>query len=442
VLVISPPFYSHARVLAGLGYGLAGCGAHVVFACIPELAYMAEEHRLDFYPFEASSNRNTANGRTTEMPREDAARLQAHMDASRRSAAEALIVGARNFQRDMLGDPQKTTESVAMMVNDVTPDWCLIDQLSFPVTLALYCLDLPFASVLPGHPTDLPPDDQSFFGLPRHWPAEVRATRDELAELQRVVKEVDRTFTDMFNETIATIDAAVPLVERAFGLSSRSARVFNYPEAATTYPFIEGNLFAGHVATGTERLTPEWTERLAGLDGRPRVLVAFGTFHWWRTDVMRIVHEGVRKAFPSATFVISAGESTAELSDIANSRTVVADFVPQRALLPHFDLAVHHAASNSFNEATLSSVPSIGMPLAAANQFAVAHDISRLGVGRVMDANRLTSDDIAAAASLVLSTATRSRVAALGGLLRSHGPDRVGEELIARMADLPHRARY
>jgi UDP:flavonoid glycosyltransferase YjiC (YdhE family) len=68
VLVVSPPFYSHAKPLAVLGGALAACGARVTFACIPELSALADRQKLAFFPFAGAANRNTGLATATPQP--------------------------------------------------------------------------------------------------------------------------------------------------------------------------------------------------------------------------------------------------------------------------------------------------------------------------------------------------------------------------------------
>ncbi|MFE4176730.1 nucleotide disphospho-sugar-binding domain-containing protein [Streptomyces sp. NPDC056909] len=433
VLVISPPFYSHAKPLAALAGAMAGRGARVTFACIPELKFLADDQAVDFHPFEGASNRNTGLGSTTEQPTEDRDRLLSFLKATRRGAVASLTSQANNRRGDMLQDPGRVLESVRALYETVRPDWCLVDQLSYPVTLALHCLGVPFASFVAGHPTDLPRDGRSFFGVPDQWPEEIYVDEEGLVGLKRLARQVDRAFTDSFNDVIRSVNPSSAPVESAFSFSSESARVFNYPEAGTAYPCQEGrDLFIGHCTAGSDELPSEWTRNLDRLTGRPRVLIAFGTFQWVHTDVIRAVHRGIRQAYPDAAFVVSAGDRAEELSDIADDGTLLRDFLPQLPLLPSMDVVVHHGGNNSFTESVVSSVPAIVLPFAA-DQFAVARDVSLLGLGQVLDPNRCTPDDVARAVTSVLGSGIRERVGAMAARVRARGPAWAAERILVQM---------
>src|SRR5262249_6098332 len=149
----SPPFYSHAKPLAVLGHALFELGEQVSFACIPAFAGLAGNHELDFYEFEGSTNRNLGDAGPTEQSYDDGQRLRSFFSATHLGAIPALRVQAMNRERDMLKDPLAIIRSVIALRNDLRPDWFLVDQLSYPVTLALYCLGERFASFCASHPS-------------------------------------------------------------------------------------------------------------------------------------------------------------------------------------------------------------------------------------------------------------------------------------------------
>lgn len=433
VLVIAPPFFSHARPAATLAAAVAATGSQVTFACIPELDHLTTGTALKFFAFEGTANRNTGRASTTEQAAQDRDRLLAFLAATRQSATAALICQARNRRADMLPDPERVLAAVADMCGAVRPDWCIVDQLSYPVTLALHRLGVPFASFIAGHPTDLPRAGGSLFGVPDAWPDEISVRKADIAALMRIALDVDRGFTNVFNEAVRAVPGAPPSFASAFSFSSEYARVFNYPENITNYPrHVERDLFIGHCTAQHQGISERWREKLDGCAGWPRVLVSFGTYQWVHTDIMRRIHEGIRQSFPDAAFLIAAGDRTHELADLTDGRSLIHDFLPQQALVPHVDLVVHHGGNNSFTEAVAAGLPCIALPFAA-DQFAVARDISDNGLGRVLDPNHFTTAMVAEAARAALADDCVGRVASLARKLSARGPGWAAERLITLM---------
>lgn len=434
VLVISPPFYSHAKPLSVLARALANSRAQVTFACIPKLRHLVQNSRVAFFPFESTSNRNTGSGGLTQQSKNDLDRLHSFLRATRRGAVAALISQAENRQTDMSSGPRAILKSVERALSLVRPDWCIVDQLNYPVTLALHSLRAPFVSFVAGHPTDLPPDTGSCFGVPDQWPQEIHVDDVEFVELTILARQVEQEITDSLNDLLRSVDASATPIRSVFSFSSRLLRVFNYPERAADYPRNQDrDLFIGHCSAPRKTLPSELADRLGRHCGRPRVMIAFGTFQWVHSDVIRTVHTGITSAYPDASVLISAGDRMCDLSDVADERTLVCDFLPQPDLLRHVDLFVHHGGNNSFTESLMASVPTVVLPFAA-DQFAVANDIAMLGLGRVLDPNHLHATQVSRAVVTALERDTAERVAAMAAHVLSRGPHWAAEQMLARMA--------
>ncbi|MFI2213871.1 glycosyltransferase [Streptomyces sp. NPDC020141] len=435
VAVLSPPFYSHARPLSVLGRELCRAGADVLFASGAEFASLAKESGLAFRVFESTSNRNTGVAGRTRQGADDRDRLRAFLDATRQGAVPTLLLQSRHRRADMLNRPLEVLEAVRELHREVRPDWYLVDQLSYPVTLALHCLGLPFATYCPGHPGYIPADGQ-LFGVPGRWPGALRPDAAELAGLRETAAATEERFTAAFNEVVAASGTGAEPVGRAFALASGRARLFTYPRpsgapAAGSGAAADRDLYQGH-CTVPERLSPDWRARLAGLGGPPRVLVALGTFLSARDDVLRTVVAGVRAAAPAAAIVVAAGENAGRLADLVDERTVVEPFVPQRALLPSMDLMVHHGGNNSFTECLRAGVPALVLPFSS-DQFAIAADAESLGVGRCADPNRATPRDISDHAKALLGSGGRA-AAAWSRRVRRRGPSWGARRLLQLMS--------
>ncbi|MER6345048.1 nucleotide disphospho-sugar-binding domain-containing protein [Streptomyces sp. NPDC001595] len=436
VVVISPPFASHATPLAALASALAEAGEDVRFACAPEFDGFARRARVAFEPLTVTRNANTGVAETTRQADEDAARLAEFLHATRQGAVAALLAQARHRRADMLADPEGVLRSMRALHQRLRPDWYVVDQLSYPVTLALHCLGARYATYCPGHPTYVLSGPDAYFGVPYAWPDRLRPDPSELLELTAAAQENDRAFTELFDAFVSRNAPTAPAPGRAFALSSPIAVVHAYPELPwlPVPPAGPRRLYAGHMARDTEPLDAHWREQLSRLRRRADriVLVAFGTFLSARDDVLRTVVEGVLGGAPDTAVVVAAGRRTEALSDLVGDRVVVAESVPQLSLLQHVDAMVHHGGNNSFTECLRAGVPALLLPFSS-DQFAVAHDAERAGLGVAADPNRLRSADVASVLDS-LGTTVRRRVSACAAVLNERGPRWAASRLTAAMA--------
>lgn len=208
----------------------------------------------------------------------------------------------------------KESGSIGALHARLSPDWYVVDQLSYPVTLALHCLGLRYATFCPGHPTYVPHSPDALFGVPYAWPRAVRPAQDQLTELRRAARANDVAFTERFAEVARTHAPAARPPGRAFALTSRHAVAFNYPQ----FPWLPEHpptatdfLYGGHCSPG-EELSPG--EAWEGVVHRLRstrerlVLVALGTFLSARDDVLAMVVRGVLSQVPDGAVLVAAGD--------------------------------------------------------------------------------------------------------------------------------------
>ena len=103
---------------------------------------------------------------------------------------------------------------------------------------------------------------------------------------------------------------------------------------------------------------------------------------------------------------------------------LVRPFLPQVALVRHAAVAITHAGNNGVTEALAHGVPMVVLPFST-DQFAVAADLERTGLGRALDPNAATAGEIREAVRAVLDGPAGPAAAALGSQLRSDpGPAR------------------
>ncbi|WP_372660927.1 glycosyltransferase [Amycolatopsis kentuckyensis] len=442
IVVVSPPFASHARPLATVGAALAAEGAEVTFACAPAFAGLAAEHGLPFTALAFGDNANTGIAERTRQEADGARRLAEFLDATRAGAVPALLAQARHRRADMLPDPDAVFASVRALDERLRPDWYLIDQLAYAVTLAVHTLGRRWAAFCPGHPSYVLDGADRFFGLPPYWPDAIRPTGGELDSLRAEAEVNDRTFTALFTRFVAEHAPGRPAPARAFGLTSPEAVLFNYPELPwlPALPPGPAHVFAGHCSdVGKAPLPGEWAARVDRLTDRGRrklVLVSFGTFLSARDDVLRTVVRGLLD-LPDVAVLVAAGDRAAAVGAAfaGEPRAGIVEQVPQRALLPRVAAVVHHGGNNSFTECLAGGVPAVALPFSS-DQFAVAHDLERIPAGRVLDPHRATPDAVTREVAAVLANAHDLGEAGRR-LVAGRGPGRAAREVLSAMRRPP-----
>ncbi|HEX8865992.1 MAG TPA: glycosyltransferase [Lentzea sp.] len=427
IVVVSPPFRSHAQPMSVFARALSTAGERpVTFACGAEFADLAVD-----VPFAAMRTTRESNSGVAERTVQDAQSARGvsdFLEATKRGAAAALLTQTRRRRADLLAAPDQVLRDLRALHDRLRPDWYVVDQIDYATTLALHALDLPFASYVTGHPTYLVSRDDQFFGLPQLWPSTVHPSPDELSELAAEVRLTDLALTAAFARFLRDHAPSRPVPDRAFALTSPRAAVVNYPELPwlPPLPAHQRQIFLGHCTT-PEPLDEVWLDRVRG---RRVLLVALGTFLSARHDVLREVVRGALTV-PGLTVVVAAGGRVAELADLADDpRVVVEPVVPQRALLPHVAAMVHHGGNNSFTECLRAGVPAVVLPFSS-DQFCIAHDAERTGAGVCLDPNTATPEDVATALRSVLEDPLP--FAALHDAVRAAGPDRGAARLLEVM---------
>ena len=437
VAVVSPPFLSHAQPLSVLAGALARAGADVQFASAPLFEPLARSASARFFPLTITRNANTGIARSTRQGAREAERLEEFLGSTRDGAVEALLTQSRHRREDMLSDPAEVLAGIRALHARLSPDWYVVDQLSYPVTLALHCLGLRYATFCPGHPTYVPHSPDTLFGVPYAWPRAIRPSEDRIAQLRRAARANDEAFTDRFAEVIRTHAPSVEAPRRAFALASRHAVLFNYPPFEWLPKHPRSNtrfLYGGHCVPAQEPSPgAEWegvVSRLRKTHSR-LVLVALGTFLSARDDVLATVVRGLLREVPEAAVVVAAGDRAPSLARLSAPNVYVADAIPQRWLLERADGMVHHGGNNSFTECVASGTPALVLPFSS-DQFAIAHDAERAELAICLDPSRLGPREAGATIRRLLaeSPAGLSRWTRRVGL---RGPDWMATRLMRTM---------
>ena len=414
VVIISPPFYSHAQPLLALGEALQAAGWDTIVACSPSFEAEITGRGLRFVELAISSNANIGAAGRTRQPRDEQERLEAFLDATRKGAVETLLLQARHRKADMLFDPGFLRERIAQLDDRENPELWVVDQLSYGVTLALHSLGVRYVTYNPGHPRYVPNDDE-LFGMPWRWPVAFTPDPELLAELRRVCREVEELFTGEFNRFLETAVPELPPVKNAFRLASPEAILLNYPELPTLPQPVEPprRIFLGYCFKPRE--PDAETRRLLGTPRRSfptrttvtvptvtvptvtvptvRILIVMGTFLAARTDVLERCIRAARAEFPAARIIAAAGAHKQALARLAREQVLIEEFVPQTALLPYVDLVVHHGGNNSFTECLYFGRPMLILPFSS-DQFNIAFDAEQAGLAEVADPNAFTEAEM------------------------------------------------
>ena len=409
--------------MASLASAWATRGDRVVVATGPAIGVLARAERHDVVELVLGPASNPGLARVDGQPVGEADRLAGFFAATARGAVETLLYQADERRHDLLWRPDVVAARMSDVLDEVEPDLILADHLAFGATLALRALGREFATVAPGHPSSVPAIGE-IYGLPSAWPTALVPPPDQLERLRARSVEVTGEFTAAYNQAVATLNPRVAPVADAFAATG-AAVVHLYPAAMVADP-VSGRYYVGSAAR-RETLPKD----LESLLDRPRVgptaYVSLGTFLSVRDDVLSLLVEGLR---PSGSRVLLAtGVADPDGLPELPAGSIARPTLPQVALLDHCDVCLTHGGNNTVTEALTAGIPLVVAPLST-DQFAVAADVERCGLGAVVDPNTSTAQQVADAVAVALRPEVRARAADLGRRLRADpGPARTRRAL-------------
>jgi UDP:flavonoid glycosyltransferase YjiC (YdhE family) len=255
-----------------------------------------------------------------------------------------------------------------------------------------------------------------------------------MASLKNTAREVQTTFTDFFNSTLARFGQPAA-VNNAFSETSPLAVVYMYPPAPAVLRHDAhkasnpeddtrkqpGLIYAGHCFEPLP-LPQVWQEKLKTFRTcRPRILLSFGTFLSRRTDLLEKCLQWIREACPESGILVAAGGGEKELAHLQDDRTLVEGLIPQKALYPEMDLVIHHGGCNTFTECLYFGKRMIIVPFSS-DQFHIAADGEDIGVAAVLNPQAMTREALFTALQLMLSPASEQALSHWQQLVRSRGP--------------------
>jgi zeaxanthin glucosyltransferase len=442
LLVISPDYASHLFPLLAIARAWAARDERVVVATGRAVAPYVERTGFERIDLVLGRGSNAGTARATDQPAGEDENLRRFFDATRSGPIATLRLQAELRRNDLLWEPLATARATIAAVRSVDPDAVLVDHLAFGATLGLHAARIPYADVVLGHPSALPVADE-LYGVPPAWPLVLDPPSAEIAELRALAGEVTGRFTDDWNAALRELDPAAAPVADAFRVHG-DVVLLDYPEALHD-PQRSAHLPASHTFLGAavrdEAADEETAAWLAAEPGRPLVVVSFGSFLSARDDVLRRVVAALRDADRGELDVrVALATGSADPGSLGPipGDWLVRPFIPQVALVRHATLAITHGGNNGVIEALASGVPLMVLPFST-DQFAVAADLERTGLGRVLDPNHAGPDDIRAAVLDVIQRGAHAAAARLGAGLRADpGPERARRAVTAGRGPAAH----
>jgi zeaxanthin glucosyltransferase len=422
LLVISPDYASHVLPLATLATAWADAGDRVVVATGPAVAPLVAEFGYEHQALVLGRGSNPGVIRPEDQPPGEDDSLRGFFAATRQGMIPTLAYQADARGDDLLWAPRETSVAVQRVVDAVQPDTIVVDHLAFTATLALRAAGLDYADVVLGHPSALPVGDE-VYGEAVAWPSAFHPEPAAVAALrERSIAVCDR-FTARYNDALLALDAEALPVDDAFAAHGATV-LYNYPESLQD-PARAARLPSRHAFLGSlvrpETAPPDVAAWLDADDARPIVYVSFGSFLSARSDVLRVVVDGLR-ALPVRVALATGSTDPTALQ--APADWLVRPYLAQVAVLERAAVAVTHAGNNSVTEALTAGVPMVALPFST-DQFAGAAALETAGLAVALDPNAATAAHVSTAVTAALSSPYPIAAAVVAQALRVEpGPAR------------------
>ncbi|MBP2028534.1 UDP:flavonoid glycosyltransferase YjiC (YdhE family) [Acetoanaerobium pronyense] len=423
ICFLSPPFYSHFMPLLTLAKSFHKYGAKVTFGCSIDFKDEIEKAGLHFHEIELSKNKNTKNATDTIQPDSEKIRLHEFFEATKKGPIETLITQSKHRKDDMLYNPMNIANHIKTLSESRDIDLWIYDVLSYNVALALYSLNLSFITFCPPHPRTIP-KGEDFYGVPKNWPSIFDINVKDIEKLKEVSLGTTSQFTNIFNQFLEENKFEVAKINNAFRLTSKIAVIYNY------FDFYNSNnpsdIYIGHCFE-EESLDENW-EKILRNKNQLKILITLGTFLSSRTDVLEKLILALEKNYPDALFVVSGGSSFDILKRLGSENIIMEEFIPQKALIPHMDLVIHHGGCNTFTESLYYEKPMVILPFSS-DQFNIAYDAEKNNIASILDPNNLREDLIIKAVKNSLKNKSQD-TQKWGNYSKAKGPDFAAKKIL------------
>ena len=432
LLIVVPDYASHYFPMSAIAHRVAALGTEVVVATGPRL-----RDRVIGDGFFWSELRMSQGGNTgVRQPTQHGDDLRPFLASTEAGMVAALLHQADARRHDLLWQPESVAHDTVRLVERLQPSAVLVDHLCVAARLGLFAANVRTWTLVPGHPSQLPGPGE-IYGYPTSWPDWVRPDPDGLRELRQRCETTSRMMADTGNRIVAGINPSADRIDDVFGALGATV-LYNSPSAlqdpTRTLPL--DHHFLGSCVRAHDVADDETKEWLAVRE--PFLYVSLGTFLSGRVDVLRRIVDGLRR--DGRRVAIATGStSNAQLGAIP-ATWLIRPFLPQIELLAHAEGAICHGGNNTVTEALSAGTPLLILPMST-DQFAIAADVERAGVGVSADPNSVSAATLAGLAQF--GDGTRRRVEGLASdLAREPGPQLAARLLTnSEPSPVEHRSR-
>ena len=426
LLVVTPDYLSHYLPLNAIAARAARAGIDVVVASGPGLRprVMSDGHRWTELRMSAGSN---AGLRPVVQLGDD---LRPFFAATARGMVPTLRHQADRRRHDLLWQPRQVAEETIRIVEREAPHAVLVDHLCVAARLGLYAAGVPATTFVPGHPSQLPVAGE-VYGFPVAWPRWVHPTTVELDELRGRCIEIS---AELAAEATAVVQALAPNrapVSDVFGALDAGV-LYNSPAGLRDGGRVglpDPHRFLGGCVRPASALEPDIARWVA--DGGPFVYVSLGTFLSARADVLRRVAAAL--ASGGRRVAMATGSTDPNLLGPLPRTWLLRPFLPQVELVASAEAVVCHGGNNTVNEALAAGKPLVVLPLST-DQFCIAVDVERAGVGLSADPNRTSVAGLAERMTVLDDPSVRSVASRHRPGPRHRGRSRSGRDRPRRAA--------
>ena len=267
-----------------------------------------------------------------------------------------LAAGQRLRDRLYLEPIPGTAEESAAAIADFSPDVVVFDFMLLGAAIAAEAAGVP-AVALVHCPYLFPTPGVPPYGLGLRWPRTGVGRAFQAAPARRRPHVATGHGGDQRRARRARPRAGRRLARPVLGVAR--VLVFTAPELdfAARVPLPDSVRFVGPAFEPSDE---SWTSPWPADDDRPLVVVSLSTTYMQQEDLARRVLEAVAEL--PVRVLLTAGPALDTSGLTPGPNTVVAPFVPHRAVFPHASLVVTHAGWGTVNAALSCGVPLVCIP--------------------------------------------------------------------------------
>ena len=405
VLLITPDYISHYLPIASIGAEWLRRGYRVWVATGDKLQPRVRTDGFDYARLPLGASGIGDFLRTSSMSAEEVSKLQESLRATAAGVVAAFKFQASHRESDLLWHVDEIFSRLGESISEIRPDFILSVHLASNATAALLAHGAKFATLVTGHHAQVPVDDE-VYGVPYLRPARFSVPQEEFVQLEADCREVQDRFTMAFNRFVQGHRPTAVPVRNAFKVGSPWLTLHNYPAefARAAAVGLTRVHFVGPIVRreAEDRDFENWH---GGSDpSRPLVVVSLGSFFAVRADLLQRLASAL--AMTQCRVAIAVGDNDVSHWNLPQDWYVV-PFLRQQAIMRYAKLVVFHGGNNTFLEALSAGVPMLVGPLCS-DEFAIAADVERLGLGFAFDPNVSPPEEIRTLALKALGSHMRA----------------------------------